>query len=134
MEAIVKLDKKGLRDFGLIFGLMIALVFGIVGPLLWRHALPLWPWIAAVIFWVWALLAPQTLNPVYQVWMRIGLVLGWINTRLILGIIFYLILTPMGIIRRSMGRDPMGREWKRHVESYSIPSQMRTRESMERPF
>lgn len=134
MEAIVKLDKKGLRDFGLIFGLMIGLVFGILGPLLWRHALPLWPWILAVIFWVWALLAPQTLNPVYQVWMRIALVLGWINTRLILGIIFYLMLTPMGIIRRTMGSDPMRREWKRHVESYSIPSPVRTRESMERPF
>ena len=134
MEGIVKLDKKGLRDFGLIFGLMIALVFGIVAPLLWRHALPLWPWIPAGIFWVWALLAPQTLNPVYQVWMRIGLVMGWINTRLILGIIFYIILTPMGIIRRTMGSDPMRREWKRDAESYSIPSQVRTRESMERPF
>ena len=134
MHSIPKLDKKGLRDFGLLFGFMAALVFGIIAPLLFGHSLPLWPWIVSAIAWSWALLLPQTLNPFYQVWARIGLVMGWINTRLILGMIFYLIVTPMGIIRRVFGNDPMRREWRRTVESYRLPSQVRTGKSMEKPF
>ncbi|MBD2314655.1 sxtJ [Desertifilum sp. FACHB-1129] len=134
MHAIPQLDRKGLRDFGLLFGFMMVLVFGLVGPLLFRHSFPLWPWIVAGVFWVWALALPQTLDPFYQLWARFGLVMGWINTRLILGIIFYLITTPMGIVMRLMGNDPMQRQWKRDALTYRVPSQVRTRESMERPF
>lgn len=134
MHAIPQLDRKGLRDFGLIFGLMSIIVFGFVGPLLFRHSFPTWPWIVAVVFWAWALLLPQTLDPFYQLWARFGLVMGWINTRLILGIIFYLIITPMSLVMYAIKRDVMQRQWKRDASTYRIPSQVRTRESMERPF
>ena len=134
MHSIPQLDKKGLRDFGLLFGLMVALVFGVVGPLLFGHSFPLWPWFVLTIFWSWAAILPQTLNPFYQLWARFGLVMGWINTRLILGIIFYLIVTPMGIVMGFFRSDPLRREWRKTVESYRLTSQVRTKESMEKPF
>lgn len=134
MHSIPKLDRKGLRDFGLILGGMFGLIFGLVLPFLWRHPSPVWPWIVLGVFWAWALTVPQTLNPIYQVWMRVGHAIGWVETRIILGIIFYLIVLPIGVIMRLTGHDPMRKGFDRNLETYRIPSPVRTRESMERPF
>lgn len=134
MHSIPKLDKKGLRDFGLIFGAIVAVIFGLIFP--WfKGEYPLWPWIIAGIFWAWALIAPTTLNPVYQIWMRFGLILGWIETRIILGLVFYGLIMPMGLIMRLiLNRDPMHRSLDTTVKTYRVQSQKRLRESMEKPF
>lgn len=131
---IPKLDKKGLREFGLVTGAIIAVLFGLLVPWLRGHSLLIWPWIVAGILWVWALLAPTTLNPVYQIWMRIGLALGWVNTRIILGVVFYALMMPMGLIMRLLKQDPMRRGFEVNLDSYRIVSTNRTRKSMEKPF
>ncbi len=77
-------NKKELREFGFITGAIAAVLFGLLLPWLFDHELPRWPWIVAGILWVWALLLPTTLLPVYRGWIAIGHVLGWINTRIIL--------------------------------------------------
>lgn len=66
--------------------------------------------------------------------MRFGLVLGWINTRLILGLIFWGIVTPMGLVMRLFKHDPMTRKLENRVGSYRLASQTRTVVSMERPY
>ncbi len=134
MDPIPKLNQKELRDFGLLTGKIVAVLFGLLLPLLRGHSLPSWPWIIAVVLWFLAVLAPRTLKPVYQVWMRIGLVLGWVNTRLILGIVFYGLLMPMAMIMRLLNRDPMARKLEVNLSTYRLPSQRKTRESMEKPF
>ncbi|MDJ1184595.1 SxtJ family membrane protein [Roseofilum casamattae] len=134
MHPIKKLNKTELRQFGLLFGVMVGLVFGIIWPFILNHNSGMWPWIVLAVFWAWALIAPQTLDGFYHVFARFGLVLGWINTRLILGIIFYVILTPMGLLRKAFGGDPMRREWREPVETYRIPSIPRTAKSLESPF
>jgi len=55
------------------------------------------------------LLMPSFLAPIYKVWMAVGKALGWINTRLILGVIYYLLFAPVGLVIRLFGRDPMQR-------------------------
>ena len=57
--------------------------------------------------------------------MAAGHVLGWINTRIILGVIFYFIVTPIGIVRRWLGKDPMGRQLRPDLASYRINRQPR---------
>jgi hypothetical protein len=52
--------------------------------------------------------------------MWIGHVLGWINTRIILGFVFYLIVTPTGAIRRWLGKDPMGQKLRPDLDSYRV--------------
>lgn len=133
MHEIPKLDKKGLRDFGLLTGVIFVALFGLLLPWLRGHGLPRWPWGVSATLWFLAILAPTLLRPVYQVWMRIGLVLGWINTRIILGIVFYGLLLPMGLIMR-FSRDPMERKLDGNEPTYRKPSTPRTRESMEKPF
>ncbi|MGK7877325.1 MAG: SxtJ family membrane protein [Xenococcaceae cyanobacterium] len=134
MDQIPKLNRKELRDFGLLTGAIVAILFGLVLPWLRGHSLPQIPWIIAAILWFFAVLAPATLKPVYQVWMRIGLVLGWVNTRIILGIVFYGLIMPMGAIMRLFNRDPMARKFEVELQTYRLPSLKKTRASMEKPY
>ena len=133
-EEIKKLDKKGLRDFGLLIGGLIAVLFGLAVPLLRRHSLPWWPWAVGGVLVLLALVAPKSLNPVYHAWMRFGLILNKIETPIVLGIVFYLILWPMGVIKSLLGEDAMRRKLNPKMDTYRVPSKARTKVSMERPF
>ena len=65
--------------------------------------------VASLLLAALAALAPVALGPVFRVWMALGRVLGWINTRVILGLVFYLLVTPIGVALRLTGRDPLNR-------------------------
>lgn len=127
-------DKKELRSFGLMMAGMLILIFGLLLPWLWDAAFPLWPWIAAVPFGLLGLLLPGALAPVHRLWMRIAHVLGWINTRIILGLIFFVVIFPFGIILRLLGKDFMARQLDPGVQSYRIQRKGMGRHKMENPF
>jgi hypothetical protein len=134
MHDIPDLDKKGLRNFGLMMGAFLAGLFGLVFPYIGGMAFPLWPWLVAAFFWVWALAAPGTLNPVYRVWMKIGLTIGKVVNMIILGFVFFVIIFPMGIIMRLIGRDPMFRKLDKTTDTYRTPSKTSSPNSLEKPF
>src|SRR5579885_3511219 len=96
MFEIPDLDAPGLRKFGFTMAAIIAGLFGAVLPLLKGSASPLWPWIIAAVLAVWATAAPTSLRLIYRPWMKLGGVLGWINTRIILGVVFVLVVVPLG--------------------------------------
>ena len=126
--------KQELRNFGLIMATMFGLFFGLLLPWLWGHALPLWPWIVAVVFLLPAVVYPLALKPVHVVWMKVGHVLGWINTRIILSLIFYLAFTPIALVMKMTGRDPMARDYEAEADSYRIPTPAKSAKDLERPF
>jgi hypothetical protein len=127
-------DARELRRFGLLMGGVIAGLFGTLIPLLKGHALPLWPWVLAALFVLPALAFPKALGPVHRVWMRIGHALGWVNTRILLTLVFYLVVTPMGLAMRALGKDPLRRGRQTGADSHRRPSQALPRERMERPY
>ncbi|NES74229.1 MAG: sxtJ [Okeania sp. SIO2D1] len=132
---IPKIDKKGLREFGLIVGGVFGGLFGLLLPLLHRHwPPPAWPWIIATPLLVLAIVSPPTLGPVYKFWMRVGIFLSKIMTPLWMGLVFYLVVMPMGLIMRMFKKDPMERRLNTETSTYRVMSQLKTRESMERPF
>ena len=133
-DEIKKLDKKGLRDFGLLIGSLIAVLFGLAVPLLRRDSIPWWPWAIGAVLVVLALVAPKSLNPVYHAWMWFGLTLNKIETPIVLGIVFYLIVWPMGAIKNIFGEDAMRRKLNPKMDTYRVQSKERTKVSMERPF
>jgi polyferredoxin len=114
-----EITTKKLRPFGLTVGGVFALIA--FWPVVWRNGEPRW-WIAAVaaFFLLPALIFPQSLLWVHKGWMAVGYVMGWINTRIILGAIFYVIVTPIGILRSWMGKDPMGRRLRPDLDTYRI--------------
>lgn len=126
--------KIELRNFGLIFGSFFAFVFGLLLPFIFSGNYRLWPWIVAGIFIVWALIHSPSLLPVYRLWMKIGLVLNFVNTRLILGLIFYVLFFPMGFVMRLFGWDAMQRNFQPDHYSYRIESMKSQRSSIKNPF
>ena len=125
-------DAAQLRKFGLLVGG----IFCAIG--LWpivRSAGPRW-WalVAGVLLLVPALLAPRVLTPVYRIWMTVGEALGWINTRILLGVVFYGLITPMGLIRRLRREDPMRRRHDPAAQSYRVPKPPRPGAHMNRQF
>ena len=127
-------DRQELRKFGLVFATGVTLIFGLFLPWLFEHPWPTWPWIAAGILVVAALLLPPVLRPVYWLWMKFGHVLGWINTRIILGITFLLFFVPVALVFHLLGKDPMRRRLDPSANSYRIKSEHLPRERMEKPF
>lgn len=127
------MDDKALRQFGLIMAGMIAVFFGLLIPWIWDFSSPLWAWVVAAVFLLLALAWPRGLAPIYKVWMKIGAVLGWINTRLILGLVFFVIFVPFGLVMR-LFKDPMRRSLHQPVDSYRVPSNQPQTKNLTRPF
>ena len=127
-------DRQELRKFGFVFATGLVLIFGLFFPWLLEKPSPSWPWIVAAVFAGSALVLPQILKPVFLLWMKIGHVLGWINTRIILGAVFFIIFAPVALFMRLFGNDPMHRRLDAAAVSYRINSEKLPRERMERPF
>lgn len=126
-----------LRKFGFIMGAMFALIFGLLFPWIFDKTSenwPIWPFIVLAIFWALALLAPQTLKPINKIWLKIGNVLGWINSRIILGIMFFLLIFPIGLLLKLFGKDSMDRKLNTNIKSYRKITTPRKKEHLERPF
>ncbi len=133
-HVIPELDRKGLREFGLVTGGIIAGLFGLFFPWVLDVAIPYWPWIVGGTLGAWALIAPSTLRSCYRAWMRFALILSRITTPLIMGLAYGLVIIPTGVIMRAIGRDPMARRFDDKAESYRIPSKKPPKDQMERPF
>jgi hypothetical protein len=128
-----EMSKAELRKFGLVTAAMLVLFFDLLIPWIWGIAMPLWPLQAGAVLVIMALVLPASLGPVYTIWMRFAEALGWVNTRIILGVIFFAIFFPFGLVMRIFN-DPMKRKLDQSVQSYRIPSNPTRPEAMERPF
>lgn len=122
-----------LRKFGLVTAALIILFFGLLIPWIWDLSWPVWPWVLAGVLSAVGLVHAEGLRPVYRVWMRFAEMLGWFNTRLILGLVFFLIFVPVGLLVR-LFRDPMRRKTDASSASYRVPSQSPKVENLEKPF
>lgn len=127
-------DKQELRTFSFVFAAGLVIMFGLLFPWLAERPWPTWPFITAAIFVTAGLAIPQALLPLYKLWMKIGHVLGWINTRIILGLIFFVIFTPVALGLKILGKDPLRRKLDRSIGSYRVPSEKLDRDRMEKPF
>lgn len=83
---------------------LVAAVLGAIGLL------------AALIIWAW----PAAGRRLYVGWMLAALPIGWTLSHLVLGAVYYLVLTPVGLIMRLLGRDPMQRRFDREAETYWV--------------
>ena len=115
---------RQLRSFGLTVGGIFA-VLGIF-PRVVRQVEPRWSLIVlGGILMLLAVVLPQSLHWPHKGWMAVGNALGWINSRIILGLVFYIVVTPIGVVRRWLGKDSMGRRFSPDAASYRIPRKPR---------
>lgn len=118
----IKQLKTGHRDLRK-FGLMVGGVFAAVGLLfLWRHPgrSPYFLWPGGMLMLL-GLALPRALKWVYIAWMSLAFVLGFIMAHLILTLFFFLVITPMGLVARLMGKDFLSLKLDRAAKTYWRP-------------
>lgn len=119
----IKRSKKELRKFGITMAIALAIIGCLI---LWRQKKYYQVfWGLSSLFLFSGLLLPVILGPVYKLWMTLSSVMGWFMSRVILIILFYLILTPIAILMRILGKDFLNIKFdKGLVESYWIPREL----------
>lgn len=124
---------KELRTFGFLVG-GIFLVIGLWPLVLRGEELRLWAVSLGGGLVGLGGAFPRLLKPVYTIWMKLGHVLGWMNTRLLLGIVFFGLITPMGLAMRLFGWDAMRRGFANDSPTYRITRHPRPRTHMKNQF
>lgn len=99
---MIKTDTGKLKSFGITMGIVF-LAISLV--LFFKHRNPVVLAAISAGFFLTAFVTPELLKPIYIFWMKLALVLSWVNTRLILFLLFYLIFTPIGLIIKLLHKD-----------------------------
>lgn len=143
INAYQKPSVSELRKFGFLFAVFFVLVLGIVVPMirndfsglfssldLW----PRWPWLVSAVVALWAAVHPASLNLLQRPWMVFADVAGWINTRIIMLLLFYVMILPIGLIMRLVGYDPMQRKIDPDLKTYRKVCKPNDKEHMRHPY
>ena len=111
-------DIKQLRSFGL----MVGGVFVAIGswPLLFGEAPRWWPILLGGLLVLLGAVMPKILDLPFRGWMFVGHIMGWVNTRIILGVVFYCLVTPMGLVMRLLGKKSMRSVFEQNLETYRV--------------
>ena len=112
----LNLDKITLKKFSIV--MFTALVAIGTISLLRHKEYYSWFYLLGILFFLLGLVATNLLKPIYVFWMRLAFILGWINTRLLLLLIFYFVFTPMGLVMRLFGADLLDRKIEKEKKSY----------------
>ena len=91
------------RSFGVVFFIVFLLIA--LYPVINKEEIRVWSLIVSLIFLVLGLLNSKILNPLNQIWFKFGILLGRIISPLIMAIIFFFVVTPIGLIMRTLGKD-----------------------------
>ena len=108
------IPKKRLREFGFLIGLIFPFLIGWILPLFGGHSFRTWTLWFGIPSFILAILKPGLLSYPYIVWMKLGHILGWVNSRIILGLVFLIVLQPIALIMRLFGHDPL--KTKKHAQ------------------
>jgi len=118
MPANHKIKKSTNKSFGLVF----FFVFLIIGfwPLLNEDSPRLWSLIISLVFLILGLLNSKILSPLNSIWFKFGELLGLVVSPIVMAIIFFLVVTPTGIIMKILGKDLLKIKLNKNIKSYWI--------------
>lgn len=141
MQLLSKTDHGGLRTFGWQMAIAVPVVFSLLLPWLFgwlaANSVPVWPLLLSAILLLLAWLWPAGLYYPYRLWMAFAGVMAWLNTRLLLGIVFYLMILPLGLVLRLFGKLQYQHSYKHKPtgDSYWLaPDKLPSAKDLEDPF
>ena len=128
-ESKIKIGSN--RNFGLVF----FFVFLIVGlwPLLNGGPFRIWSIVIAVIFLILGLMNSKLLTPLNKLWFKFGLFLGKIVSPFVMGIIFFLVITPIGFVMKIIKKNILNKKYDNKKKSYWI-NRDKTKSTMKQQF
>jgi len=106
------------KSFGIVF-FIVFLIFGLY-PLINQEGFRLWAIIVSLIFLILGLINSNLLTPLNKAWIKFGILLGNIISPLVLGIIFFLIVLPTGLLMRLLKKNFLGLKFDKNLKSYWI--------------
>lgn len=112
-------ERGGERSFGLVWTAVLLIVG--LWPLLDGGAIRWWAVGAAVVLAMASLMVPRVLRPLNVAWHRFGLALAGIVNPVVLGVLFFVVLTPTALLMRAFGKDPLTRARDAAAPTYWIP-------------
>ena len=108
---------KRYKEFGYLVGFGFPLIIGYLIPYFSGHAFRTWTLFIGIPILIIGITKPYFLKYPFKLWMKIGHLLGWINSKLILGIVFIVVLQPISLVMKLLGHDPL-RTKKNGEKSY----------------
>ena len=103
MQKNIKLPSN--RNFGVVFFIVFLIIA--LWPLLKQNEIRIWSLIISFIFFVLGLINSKLLTPLNKLWFKFGILLGNIISPIVMGIVFFLVVTPTGLIMKLFRKDPM---------------------------
>ena len=130
----IKSGKKELREFGLTIGIILVILGSIA---LWRNK-AFYPYFLApgALFILSGLTLPGILKPLQKAWMAFSIVIGFFVSRIILTVLFYLAVTPIGLIMKIFAKDLLDQRIDKNKPSYwhDLSAEPKTKESYENQY
>ncbi len=101
------IPEKTLREFGFLISFIFPFLIGWILPLIGGHSFRTWTLFISIPSIIFAFTKPILLLYPYKAWMKVGHILGWVNSRIILGLVFLIVLQPIALIMRILSHDPL---------------------------
>ena len=119
------------RSFGLLFFIVFLAIS--LWPMIYQEDLRLWAFILALIFLVLGVFNSKFLTPLNKLWYKFGIFLGSIVSPVVMGLVFFIVVTPVGLIMRLLGKDLLRINKSEFISTYWI-SREEQNDTMKRQF
>ena len=104
MQEKIKLPSN--RNFGIVFSIVFLIIA--IWPILNQNEIRIWSIIISLIFLILGLINSKFLSPLNKAWFKFGLILGSVIAPIVMGIVFFFVVTPTGLIMKVLGKDILG--------------------------
>ena len=119
------------RNFGLVFFVVFLIVA--LWPLKNEEDIRLWSLVISIIFFILGVINSKLLTPLNKLWFKFGIFLGAIISPIIMGIVYFLVVTPTGVFMRFLGKDLLKKDKVKNVSTYWIKRD-KQKSSMKKQF
>ena len=118
MASDSKIKISSNRSFGLLFFIVFLIVA--LWPLKYEEDIRLWSLVLSIIFFILGILNSQLLTPLNKLWFKFGMFLGLIVSPIVMGIVYFIVVTPIGIFMRLLGKDLLKISKAKNASTYWI--------------
>ena len=113
-----KIEMSSSRSFGIVFFIVFIIIS--LWPLTYDSQIRVWSMFIAIVFLILGLINSKLLTPLNRIWFKFGILLGALVAPIVMGIVFFLVVTPIGLFMRIMGNDLLNRKKDKKKETYWI--------------